>query len=97
MRDSLSPALGVELTDASPPPRTEAQEYSHHNDSLQKYALTLHSEVLHLRSILNQLDGQSFPDVEGYLQREAQGGGIPTILRIAGPVLERDYQDVGRV
>lgn len=75
----------------------QAQEYCNHNDSLQKYALTLQSELLHLRSILSQLGGQSFPDVDGYFEREAQGGGIPTILRIAGPTLERDYQAVARV
>ncbi|ORY79757.1 hypothetical protein BCR35DRAFT_352661 [Leucosporidium creatinivorum] len=74
----------------------QAVEYSAHNDSLQKYALTLQSELLHLRSILSQLGGQSFPDVDGYLEREANGGGIPTILSIAGPTLERDYQAAGR-
>lgn len=75
----------------------QAKEYCSHNDSLQKYALTLQSELLHLRSILSQLGGQSFPDVDGYLEREAKGGGIPTILRIAGATLERDYQAVARV
>lgn len=29
--------------------------------------------------------------VQGYLARERDGGGIPTIERIAGDVLSRDY------
>lgn len=72
-------------------PFAEAKTYSLANADLQSFALTLHAEVMQLRALLAQLGGQHLPDVDGYLAREAEGGGIPTILAIAGTTLQTDY------
>ncbi|KDE04944.1 hypothetical protein MVLG_04595 [Microbotryum lychnidis-dioicae p1A1 Lamole] len=68
----------------------QANELMLRNKSLQIFARDLHVELMQLRALLARLPG-GFPDVNAYLDREAQGGGIPTIMRIAGPTLERDY------
>ncbi|SCZ90727.1 BZ3500_MvSof-1268-A1-R1_Chr1-3g02190 [Microbotryum saponariae] len=65
----------------------QANELMLRNKSLQIFARDLHVELMQLRALLARLPG-GFPDVNAYLDREAQGGGIPTIMRIAGPTLE---------
>ncbi|SCV68651.1 BQ2448_772 [Microbotryum intermedium] len=67
-----------------------ARELMQRNKTLQIFARDLHVELMQLRALLARLPG-GFPDVNAYLDREAQGGGIPTIMRIAGPTLERNY------
>ncbi|KAM0752954.1 hypothetical protein T439DRAFT_323568 [Meredithblackwellia eburnea MCA 4105] len=65
------------------------------NQQLQSNALALHHEVLRLRRELVMLHSTcSCEHVVGYLSRESQGGGIPTIESIAGRTLRCDYGNV---
>lgn len=65
------------------------------NAQLQTLALSLRAELFALRQ---QVDA-AHPDqshctcehIKGYLHREATGGGIPTLDRLAGETLTRDY------
>lgn len=65
------------------------------NESLQADCRILQMEMLELRRLVTSLHpveaGCSCTHVVGYLAREAAGGGIPTIDRLAGETLTRDY------
>lgn len=49
---------------------------------------------MELRALLSTHDGCACEHVLGYLAREAEGGGIPTINALAGRTLELDYTAV---
>ena len=70
------------------------------NGTLQSTANVLRAELLALRKQIDLLH----PDqsrcqchhIKGYLRREAEGGGIPTLDRLAGATLTRNYSRSGR-
>jgi hypothetical protein len=71
-----------------------AAELCTRNVALQAECRTLLAEVHNLRTYMSQAHPQgacSCQHVNGYLAREAEGGGIPAILYGAGKTLERDY------
>ncbi|GAA5868580.1 hypothetical protein JCM3774_005435 [Rhodotorula dairenensis] len=73
---------------------TAAAELCSRNVALQAECRTLLAEVHSLRTYMSQAHAQgscTCQHVNGYLAREAEGGGIPAILYGAGKTLERDY------
>lgn len=60
----------------------------------QAEAFELQKELIALRELINLHDGCSCEHVAVYLAREANGGGIPTIVGLAGRVLKLDYANV---
>ncbi|GAA5972989.1 hypothetical protein JCM11641_000353 [Rhodosporidiobolus odoratus] len=77
---------------------TASTELCNRNISLQAECRALLAEVHSLRTFLGQSHppGCSCMHVQGYLAREADGGGIPAILYGAGATLERDYTKMPR-
>lgn len=81
------------LTDVLPW-HVAAAELCSRNVALQAECRTLLAEVHSLRTYMSQAHAQGScqcQHVNGYLAREAEGGGIPAILYGAGKTLERDY------
>ncbi|GAA5984740.1 hypothetical protein JCM10908_003480 [Rhodotorula pacifica] len=71
-----------------------AAELCTRNVALQAECRTLLAEMHNLRTYMTQAHPPgacSCQHVNGYLAREAEGGGIPAILYGAGKTLERDY------
>ncbi|KDE04274.1 hypothetical protein MVLG_05302 [Microbotryum lychnidis-dioicae p1A1 Lamole] len=68
------------------------------NGQLQQMCQVLSNELHGLRAMLKQLHPLDCDcvHVRGYCAREAGGGGIPTIERIAGRTLSLDYTKVPR-
>ncbi|GAA6009584.1 hypothetical protein JCM10207_004112 [Rhodosporidiobolus poonsookiae] len=77
---------------------TASTDLCNRNIVLQADCRALLAEVHHLRALL----GQSHPPgctcvhIQGYLAREADGGGIPAILYGAGQTVNRDYTNMPR-
>ncbi|ORY73096.1 hypothetical protein BCR35DRAFT_152005 [Leucosporidium creatinivorum] len=71
-----------------------AQNLANNNAALQAECIQLRADVDSLRALLEQVHPQpcSCEHVQGYLARERDGGGIPTIERIAGDTLTKDYR-----
>ncbi|KAK4052632.1 hypothetical protein OIO90_004260 [Microbotryomycetes sp. JL221] len=71
-----------------------AAELSQANSALQATCHALQQELASLRQLLSQTHPSSTctcTHVQGFLTREAQGGGIATIERLAGDTLHRSY------
>ncbi|ORY73088.1 hypothetical protein BCR35DRAFT_151825 [Leucosporidium creatinivorum] len=66
------------------------------NAQLQATALSLRAELLALRQQVDTFHPDqsrcTCEHIKGYLHREATGGGIPTLDRLAGETLTRDYE-----
>ncbi|GAA5840092.1 hypothetical protein JCM11251_000602 [Rhodosporidiobolus azoricus] len=61
------------------------------NQNLQQSALALRNEVLGLRQLILQHNGCGCEHAQGYIARDAAGGGIATIDQLAGSTLTLDY------
>ncbi|GAA5908513.1 hypothetical protein JCM6882_001287 [Rhodosporidiobolus microsporus] len=61
------------------------------NQNLQQTALALRNEVLGLRQMMLQHNGCNCEHAQGYIVRDANGGGIATIDQLAGTTLTLDY------
>ncbi|SCZ97605.1 BZ3500_MvSof-1268-A1-R1_Chr4-3g07290 [Microbotryum saponariae] len=77
---------------------TDAANLATSNVQLQQMCQVLSNELHGLRAMLKQLHPLDCDcvHVRGYCAREAAGGGIPTIERIAGRTLSLDYTKVPR-
>lgn len=73
---------------------TAASELAAQAAAQQVVALSLRREVAQLRQQINAHDGCSCEHIKGYLTRELNGGGIPTIDSLAGRVFTIDYSNV---
>ncbi|GAA5960321.1 hypothetical protein JCM8115_001141 [Rhodotorula mucilaginosa] len=61
------------------------------NNMLQQTALALRQEAIALRQLVHAHVGCSCEHAQGYIARDAAGGGIATIDQLAGRVLTLDY------
>ncbi|GAA5985858.1 hypothetical protein JCM10908_006307 [Rhodotorula pacifica] len=61
------------------------------NHKLQQTALALRQEALALRQLVHAHIGCSCEHAQGYIARDAAGGGIATIDQLAGRVMTLDY------
>ncbi|GAA5874382.1 hypothetical protein JCM3774_005022 [Rhodotorula dairenensis] len=61
------------------------------NHMLQQTALALRQEAITLRQLVHAHIGCSCEHAQGYIARDAAGGGIATIDQLAGRVLTLDY------
>ncbi|BGP18433.1 hypothetical protein JCM10213_001680 [Rhodosporidiobolus nylandii] len=68
-----------------------AADLCERNRVLQQTALALRSEAIALRAMMLQHIGCSCEHAQGYIARDAAGGGIATIDQLAGRTLTLDY------
>ncbi|BGP09995.1 hypothetical protein JCM10049v2_005878 [Rhodotorula toruloides] len=68
-----------------------AAELCNRNHVLQQTALALRNEAVALRQLMQAHNGCSCEHAQGYIARDAAGGGIATIDQLAGHTLHLDY------